>query len=225
MPCSMAATTASATDSALIGFGLSRSYGCPRAFAELGRHHARVHDRHSDPVGLHLDRERLGETHAGELRRRVHRLEGRADPAGDRADGHHVPSPPRNHARQDGSDGVHGAQHVHLHEALHLLVRRVDERSVRTDAGVDDEYVDGAQGRLDLCDGIDDGGPIGDIGGHRNPVGTDPGEDRPEVVRAPGDEAHTRTTGSHRLRHGGADASRCPRDRNHRAIELHSGQP
>ena len=44
LPPVIAATTASATDSALIGFGRFRSYGWPRACAELGRDDARVHD-------------------------------------------------------------------------------------------------------------------------------------------------------------------------------------
>ena len=43
--------------------------------AEVAAHRARIHDGHADAIGLHFNRERLGEAHACELGRGIDRLE------------------------------------------------------------------------------------------------------------------------------------------------------
>ena len=109
--------------------------------AEVGGDRSRLHHRHADAVGLELHDQRLGEPDAGELRRRVDRLERRAQPPGDRPERDDVAPAPLDHPGHDEPDRVRGAEHVHPDDPLDLLRGDVGERPVLPDPRVGHEDV------------------------------------------------------------------------------------
>ena len=78
--------TAAATCSAGTAFGPPSVVGVSTRVAEVGGDGSGLHHRHPDAVRLELHDQRLGEPDAGELGRRVDRLERGAEPPGDRSE-------------------------------------------------------------------------------------------------------------------------------------------
>jgi len=130
-------------------------------------HGARGDERDTDAGVTRLERQRFGEAGDRELRSRVGRLAGDAEPAGDRADHDDVAPPALVHRRDDRPCRVHDARDVHREETLKQLRVRVGCGTDGADAGGGHEHVDRAEPGDQGAHGSFDRRAIGHVCGHR----------------------------------------------------------
>jgi hypothetical protein len=117
-----------------------------------------------------------------------------------------------------------GAEHVHPHDPLELLVAEVRERAVRPDAGVGHEHVDRPELGLQLGDRGAELVRVGHVR-HGDRAAAGFGHHCLEVVAGAGDQAHPGALRGGGQRHGAADAARGAGDHRGRSCPLHGYLP